>query len=360
MFVANRALEHIAVADLRPAKRNVRTHSKKQIRQISRSIDKVGFTNPLIIDEQNGVLAGHGRLAAAKEMGLVEVPCIRLSDVSEADRRTYAIADNQIALNAGYDYEILACELTELIDLQIDTSLTGFEQAQIDAILVSATESSPKSSGPEDFFPPLPAPGSVVTQPGDHWVLGRHRLVCGDAKSPEDVSTLMQWDKADMAFLDPPYNVPIAGHVSGLGRTQHREFSEAVGEKSSAEFTDFLETSFANVERACRNGAIVYACMDWRHVGEISAAGNAAFTEHKNICVWAKTNGGMGTFLSIPARAHFRLEGRRPAAHEQLRAWRQRKVSHQRLVISRRERFRRRSNGGVVFSSDGKAGCPSS
>lgn len=283
------------ISSLLPAKRNARTHSKRQVEQIARSIKKFGFTNPVLVDENNRVMAGHGRIEAAKSLGLDEVPCLGIEGMSEADKRAYVLADNKLALNAGWDMEVLASELSELIQLDFDVSLSGFEMPEVDALLVAAAESKPNPIGPEDQHLQLD-PGKAITSPGDTWKLGRHLLTCGDAKNPDDVKTLVGDTKVDMVFTDPPYNVQIDGHVSGLGRTRHREFVEASGEMSPAQFTAFLSDSFENLERACRDGAIVYTCMDWRHLAEALAAGAGVFHELKNLCVWSKTNGGMGTF----------------------------------------------------------------
>ena len=291
-----RSINWIEASKLKPAQRNARTHSAKQLDQIAQSITAFGFINPIVIDGDRVVVAGHGRLAAAQKLGLTELPCISVGDLSKGQLKAFAIADNKIALNAGWDYEILAESLDELIELDVDTDLTGFEQCEIDAIMFEASESSVTVTAPEDDHPQRPGPNEIVVRRGDVWTLGRHRLVCGDAKSAHDVAQLMGNDVAVMAFIDPPYNVPISGHVSGMGRIQHREFAEASGEMSSCQFTEFLTSSFSALAAVCQNGAIVYACMDWRHLPEILAAGDAVFTEHKNICVWSKTNAGMGTF----------------------------------------------------------------
>ncbi len=288
-------IESRPIAGLLPAKRNARTHSKRQVEQIAGSIKRFGFTSPVLLDEYNRVMAGHGRIEAAKFLGLEEIPCLSIAGMSEADKRAYVLADNKLALNAGWDMEILATELSELIDLEFDVSVTGFELPEVDALLVASAESAPSPVGPEDH-PPQPDTGKATTEYGDTWELGRHLLRCGNAKNSEDVEALISGKKADMVFTDPPYNVPIAGHVSGLGRSRHREFVEASGEMSPAQFTQFLSDSFENLERACRDGAILYTCMDWRHLAEALAAGSGAFDQLKNICVWSKTNGGMGTF----------------------------------------------------------------
>ncbi len=291
---SHRSIELIEISKLKPAARNARTHAKGQIKQIANSIRRFGFTNPVLVDDENQIVAGHGRVAAANTLGITEIPCLRLGDMTDADKRAYLIADNKLALNAGWDLEILVGELESLMQLGFDVELTGFELPEIDILIEEAAQASPDPVGPEDDCPePTSQP---VTRPGDRWVLGRHALVCGDAKDPAVVELLMAGCPADMIFTDPPYNVPIEGHVSGLGRTCHREFLEASGEMSPDQFTQFLSQTLATAAKVCRDGAIAYVCMDWRHLGEVIEAGKTAFSELKNICVWAKTNGGMGIF----------------------------------------------------------------
>jgi len=207
------------------------------------------------------------------------------------------IADNKLALNAGWDREVLAIELQALIDVEFDLELIGFSLAEVDILLDEAKESSPAASvEPEDETPPLSAPASAVTRPGDVWRLGRHRLVCGDSRDAETLRVLMGDERADLIFTDPPYNVPIDGHVCGLGRTQHPEFAMGVGEMSSEAFTAFLSETLGHAAALARDGAIAFVCMEWRHMGELLRPGQAVFSELKNLCVWNKTNGGMGSF----------------------------------------------------------------
>ena len=291
------ALEPMPVASLRPYAKNARTHSKKQVRQIATSIERFGFTNPVLISDDREIIAGHGRVEAAKLIGMASVPTLRLSHLSEAQRRAYVIADNQLALKAGWDREVLAIELQALVDLEFDVELTGFSLAEVDLIIDEIGDSSPAGrEKAEDEVPPLPDPGSSVSRRGDLWLLGRHRLLCGDARQADAFAALMGAEKADLVFTDPPYNVPIDGHVCGLGRVRHREFAMGAGEMSSAAFTAFLEETLGHAANASRDGAIAFVCMDWRHMGELLAAGESVFTELKNLCVWNKTNGGMGTF----------------------------------------------------------------
>ncbi|HOP21000.1 MAG TPA: DNA methyltransferase [Amphiplicatus sp.] len=287
-------LETLSPQQLKPNPRNARTHSKKQVRQIAESLKTFGFTNPVLIDEHDMILAGHGRVEAAKLLGVPSVPCRRIAHLTPAQKRAYVLADNKLALNAGWDEELLAEELQELLnlDLGFEIETTGFSIPEIDALVESLAVEEP--GDPADDAVPSVAPARCRS--GDLWRLGRHRLICGDALDAATVGLLMDGEKARMTFTDPPYNVPIEGHVSGLGKTKHRDFAMASGEMSSAEFTSFLETAFRNIASVSLDGAIAFVCMDWRHMAEMLAAGDAAFTELKNLIVWAKDNGGMGTF----------------------------------------------------------------
>ena len=288
-------IENRSPAKLRPYARNTRRHSRAQVRQIAASIERFGFTNPVLISDDGEIIAGHGRVEAAKLLGLETVPTLKLSHLSETERRAYVLADNKLALNAGWDTEMLAIELQGLIDLDFDVTLTGFSLAEVDLTLDAARDGDPDApTGPEDDIPPMAS--MAVSRTGDLWFLGRHRLLCGDAREPNDYARLLDGGKVDLVFTDPPYNVPIDGHVCGLGRVRHREFAMGVGEMSEDAFTRFLATTLGCAASVCKDGAIAFVCMDWRHLGELLAAGRQAFTEFKNLCVWNKTNGGMGAF----------------------------------------------------------------
>ena len=284
-----------AISSLRPYARNARTHSKKQVRQIAASIDRFGFTNPVLVSDEGEIIAGHGRVEAAKLLGWKAVPTIALSHLSEVERRAYVLADNKLALNAGWDKDILAIELQALVDFAFDVELTGFSLAEIDFVLDEAGEADPDApDSAEDAVTTVTGP--AVSRMGDVWILGRHKLICGDARSSDDYARLLSNERVDMVFTDPPYNVAIDGNVCGLGSVKHREFAFASGEMSETQFTQFLETSLGAMASVMRDGAIAFVCMDWRHMGELLAAGNSAFTELKNLVVWNKTNGGMGAF----------------------------------------------------------------
>lgn len=284
------------IDELKPFTRNARTHSRKQIGQIAASIQRFGFTNPVLIDRDNTILAGHGRIDAAKQLGMTTVPCVLLEDMTPADKRAYVIADNKLALNAGWDDEILALELGEqrVLDPDFDLGLTGFSIAEVDQLFDGLAPQ--ERNDPADDQLPAPAAVKPRCRPGDIWQLGEHRLICGDALDRAVVAALMDGDVADMVFTDPPYNVPIVGHVSGKGKARHAEFAMGSGEMNAAEFTAFLNTAFLNLVAHSRDGSIHFICMDWRHLQEIQEAGRGAYSETKNVIVWVKDNGGMGTF----------------------------------------------------------------
>lgn len=289
-------IEQIAIADLKPWARNARTHSRKQIRQIADSIETFGFTNPVLLDDGMTILAGHGRVAAASQLGMIEVPCVRLAHMTPTQKRAYVLADNKLALNAGWDEDLLAQELgalMELEDLEFDLEVTGFLITEIDS-LVDAVEPEEPCDPRDDAIPHENTPRRC--QPGDIWQLGAHRLICGSALNEDVVADLMDGARARMVFTDPPYNVPIDGHAGGKGRVKHREFAMAVGEMSEDQFTDFLRTAFEHLVAHSQDGAIHFICMDWRHMAEVQAAASGVYTKLKNLIVWVKDNGGMGTF----------------------------------------------------------------
>jgi DNA modification methylase len=288
-------IEFMRVRELRPHANNARTHSRKQIKQIARSIEKFGFCNPVLIDDNRQIIAGHGRVKAAELLGLEAIPTCRLSHLSEAEKRAYILADNKLAEKAGWDKELLAIELRGLIELDFDIELTGFETAEIDLILEEAGEATGTASGPEDAAPE-PSAGPAVSQLGDLWLLGPHRLQCGDARDGASYDALLEGAKAEFVFTDPPYNVAIDGHVCGLGRVHHREFAMASGEMTEAEFTSFLQAVFGLLVDNTVDGSIHQICMDWRHAWEMLSAGRAVYSELKNLCVWNKSNAGMGSF----------------------------------------------------------------
>ncbi len=286
----------VPLSELKPWARNARTHSKKQIGQIAASIEEFGFTNPILIDQSKTILAGHGRVKAAKALGLTKVPCVRLDHLSDTQKRAYIIADNKLALNAGWDDELLAEELQSLlgVDLGFDLTVTGFSIPEIDGLI--ANNKPEKPGNPDDDILPNPAQVPRRCKLGDIFQLGPHRLICGDARDRATVAALMNGDLARMVFTDPPYNVRIEGNVGGLGKIKHGEFAMASGEMTRPEFTAFLKASFANLATFSHDGSIHFICMDWRHMGEMEQASEGVYSELKNVNVWVKHNAGMGTF----------------------------------------------------------------
>ena len=288
-------IEMVPVTALRPWTKNARTHSPKQVKQIAESIRTFGFTNPVLIDSGNFILAGHGRVEAAKLLKLKEVPCIRLPRMSDEKKRAYVIADNKHALNAGWDEQLLAEEIQELIEIDpdFDFNVIGFAVPEIDDLIEGL---NPEDAGdPADNSIPM---RSVTRRchPGDIFQLGKHRLICGDARDPHIVGALMNGAKAQMVFTDPPYNVPIDRHAGGHGKIKHREFEMAAGEMSDSEFSTFLHKAMANLAAHSLDGSIHFVCMDWRHMEAVMNAGKDIYSELKSLIVWVKDNGGLGTF----------------------------------------------------------------
>jgi DNA modification methylase len=289
------AVSPVLVERLTPYAGNARTHTRKQIRQIAKSIQRFGFTNPVLIDDAGVIVAGHGRVEAARLLGMKAVPTLRLSHLSESEKRAYVLADNRLAEKAGWDRELLAIELEALLEVDFDVEVTGFEAAEVDIIIDDANEAKDAKQRAEDEAPD-PVEGPPVSRRGDLWFLGRHRLVCGDARDLLAYDHLLKGEKAEFVFTDPPYNVQIDGHVCGKGAIRHREFAMASGEMTDTEFTGFLSDTFRCLTAHTTDGSIHAVCMDWRHLNEMIAAGNTAYRELKNLCVWNKTNAGMGTF----------------------------------------------------------------
>jgi len=292
--VADLHIEMFPAAQLRPWAKNARTHSRKQVKQIAESIRSFGFTNPILIDSGNTILAGHGRVEAAKLLGMADVPCVRLEHMTPEQKRAYVLADNKLALNAGWDDEILAEELRGLLEIDFNVEITGFSISEIDSLVEGLIPEEP--GDPDDDVVPEGDDASPRCRPGDIWQLGPHRLICGSALDNDAVAALMNGELAQMVFTDPPYNVPIEGHVGNSGAIRHREFAMASGEMSATEFIAFLRKSFQNLVRFSVDGSIHFVCMDWRHMAEMLAAGENVYSELKNLIVWAKDNGGMGTF----------------------------------------------------------------
>jgi DNA modification methylase len=282
-------VQHLPTKGVKRDARNARTHSKKQVEQIAASMAAFGFTNPLLIDEDAVLIAGHGRLAGAKKLGLEQVPAITLKGLSEAEKRALRLADNKIAQNAGWDGELLKIELESLakLDLGFSLEITGFSSGEIDVTLGQG-----KGDPDDEIIPTVPA--EARTRPGDIWQLGAHRVGCGDSRERAFLRSLLgPGVQADAAFLDPPYNVRINGHANARGR--HREFAMASGEMSEEEFQSFLGESLGAAAAVSRDGAVHFVCMDWRHMGSVLAVEQAVYGQLLNLCVWNKSNAGMGS-----------------------------------------------------------------
>lgn len=283
----------LSTSALVPYPRNPRKHSRAQVRALAKSIKAFGFNAPILIDKTRQILAGHGRIEAAKLLGIETVPVIFLEHLNPTQAQAYMLADNKLTDESSWDDPILAVNLKELTELALDFDIeaTGFEAPEID-IRIQSLEDAGTTEKADEFDI---AEGPAITVPGDTWITGPHRVFCGDALLSQSYTALFGEEKAAAAFTDPPFNLRIHGHVSGNGQTTHREFPMASGEMSEAEFTGFLTTSLSNICTHTTPGALIYACMDWRHMGEILAAGRLAACDLINLCVWVKTNGGMGS-----------------------------------------------------------------
>ena len=283
---------HVELVDinlLKPYAMNARAHSRKQVRRIADSIKQFGFTNPLLIDELGEVIAGHGRLQAAQQLKLGQVPVIRLRHLDTAQKRALRLADNRIAELSSWTPELLTSELQFLVETDFAVEVTGFDTIDLDRILTPAST----EQDPDDAAVPAP-PDQPTSRSGDIWLLGGHKLICGDARLPKTYTALLGAELADLVITDPPYNVPISGHVSGTAR--HGNFAMASGEMSSAEFQWFLSKALGCARERSRPGSVHYVFMDWRSLAHLLAVGASVYGHLLNICVWAKTNAGMGSF----------------------------------------------------------------
>jgi DNA modification methylase len=286
----------VPIAELKLDPKNPRIHGERQIQLLAKSIERFGFLWPVMIDGARRVLAGYGRITAAIRLGFQCVPTILVDHLSESQRRAFMIADNRLAEQASWDEKLLGEHFKELCDLELDFDLdtTGFEVGEIDVLIEGL---APATDGPDPADSLPENQKSVpVTKPGDLWLLRRHRVLCGNALNAASFCLLMENRNAAMVFVDPPYNVPIVGHATGLGAIRHREFAMAAGDMSKSKYTDFLARGFSLLSLHSVQGSIHFVCCDWRHIAEALDAGHQVYSELKNLCVWVKDNGGMGTF----------------------------------------------------------------
>jgi DNA modification methylase len=279
----------IPVESLKPLGRETRKHPASQVRKLAESLEQFGFVLPIITDMDGRVVAGWGLVLAAKRLGLLEVPALTIVDLDEAKLRSLRLALNRLGEDSSWDPAALTLEFSDILEMDptIDLQITGFEMGEIDVSLDGA------GIDEEDELPT--EPNSPVTQVGDLWIAGEHRLFCGDALMPASYEAVLGTDRAEMVFADPPYNVAIEGNVSGHGATKHDDFAMATGEMSPAEFAKFLQDAFRLVAQHSIDGAIHFICMDWRHLEELMGATKTIYSELKNICVWHKSNAGMGS-----------------------------------------------------------------
>jgi DNA modification methylase len=285
---------YLPTKSLKPHPQNPRVHKEKQISQIAQSIEAFGFNVPILVNDRQQVVAGHGRLLAARKLGWDTVPVIKLGHLNESQYSAFLIADNRLTENSSWDERLLGEQLKVLSELELDFELevTGFEIAEID-VLIDGFEAV-NEPDPDDRLPAIEV--SAVSASGDLWQLGKHRVLCGDSLVAENYARLMDGAKADLVITDSPYNVPIDGHASGLGRVHHREFVMASGEMSTPEFTEFLRKAMTLSKQSSEPGSLAYYFMDFRHIKQILAAGTDVYGELMNLCVWAKSNAGMGSF----------------------------------------------------------------
>lgn len=309
----NLKVSQVPISTLHPDPHNPRVHTPKHIQQIAKSIKAFGFNVPLLVDGQFQVIGGHGRLQAAKLLGWSEVPVISLEHMSKTQLRAFALADNRLCEVSTWDSRLLGQQLKTLSEAELDFDLDalGFDLPEIDLriqALDGMGEEEPESVAPSDDL-------LVVTQPGDVWQLGPHRIVCGSALEAATYDALMQGQQAAITFTDPPFNVKIAGNVGGKGKIQHAEFVMASGEMSRVEFTAFLAQTLQGIKAHSAPGALLYVCMDWRHLTELSTAGESQGLELKNLCVWTKNCGGMGSLYRSQHELIFVYKNGRGEAH---------------------------------------------
>lgn len=311
-------VERRKITSIIPYARNSRTHSEEQVAQIAASIKEWGFTNPILVDVDGEIIAGHGRLLAAQKLGLDEVPCITAVGWSDAQKKAYVIADNKLALNAGWDNNMLSIEFSELKDMDFDLGLTGFNLDELAKIL-----EEPLNEGltDEDDVPEVPE--QPVTVEGDVWLLGNHRLMCGDSTSIDAVEKLMNGQLADMIFTDPPYN---ADYSSRVDKARHKPWGGILNDNMTVEaFDDFL----LDINTICWNilvkGGAIYECIDWKRYPQMANIFNEAFTQ-KAMIIWNKNYFGLGTYYRTKHEIIlFGVKGDKlnvwNAAHDEMDVW---------------------------------------
>lgn len=321
-------IEYFPVTSLRLDPKNARIHTDKQVQQIARSIEAFGFNVPVLVDANSQVMAGHGRIMACKLLGIAQVPVIRLEHMSERQRRAFMIANNRLTENAEWDDRLQGEQLKILSEAELDFSLetTGFDMGETELLIENFAPATNRTIDPADLQPE--SSDVQVSRPGDLWRLGKHRVFCGDALRPKSYELLMDGHRANVIFTDPPSNVPISGHVSGSGKVRHREVVKAAVDKSAAEFTKFLTDALNLLAQNSLNGSFHYICMDWRFIREVLAAGTAAYSELKNLCVWAKDNAERGSLYRSQHELIFVFQNGSNAPRNKVRPGRRRSRSN--------------------------------
>ncbi|MEO9670760.1 MAG: site-specific DNA-methyltransferase, partial [Marinomonas sp.] len=288
-------IEYRAVAAVTKSKRNPRKHPQKQIVKLKSSVGEFGIVLPLLVSESGEIIAGEAVHEAACQLGFTEVPVIVARGWSEAQVRSYRLIDNRLPELASWDEELLAIEIKEIIDIdEFSVDLLGWETAEIDLIIDGATSGNESQADDlaDAIVDPLRQP---ITEPGDVWQLDDHRILCSSSLEPDCWDELLGKHKPAMVFTDAPYNVPVEGHICGLGKVQHKEFAMTSGEMNPEQFTTFLTDALKPMAKALREGALLYLCMDWRHMSEMLGAIENCDLKLINLCVWNKNNGGMGS-----------------------------------------------------------------
>lgn len=292
----NLKIEYADISLLKKYERNVKIHTKQQVAKLVQSMKTFGVVTPILVDKEYEVIAGHGRLEALKELGYSKVPILKLEHLTEAQVKAYRLADNRIAEDAEYDKQLLKIELEELsLSDEFVITDTGFNIAEVDEIIIDdyTTEQSEPDKA-DDINNLIDIPAKVKY--GDIWLLGNHKILCGNALMPESYANLLKGEKANLILTDAPYNVKINGHVGGKGKTKHKEFAMASGEMSDLEFEKFTKGFMNNLKDFSTDGSLHYLFIDWRSLKIFLNAGIEYYSCLKNICIWNKLRGGMGSF----------------------------------------------------------------
>jgi hypothetical protein len=284
--------QSFATGQIKPYPGHARNHNKRQIEKLKKLIRHFGQVVPIVVDREGVIIDGHAVWTAMCELGSGEIAAIVVANRTDPEIKALRLALNRIPRDAAWDDERLREELEHFVSLSFDLDLTGFDAVEIDHLLEVDV---PKLNLAEDGEPIVAPRKPAISTVGDIWTCGRHRIGCGDARDQAFVDKVREDRRASICFIDPPYNVPIAGFVSGKGRVQHREFVQGAGELSPDQFTTFLVESLSVLQHSATDAALIYACMDWRHIYELLTAGRQRDLELYNLCIWAKTNAGMGS-----------------------------------------------------------------